>query len=232
MPEKGSETETEQLARASRRPMRSPTKLNAIEMVPTEQNVLRSNVSESRSPSNDLPDREAQAAWLYAAVVKNEPTVEGTWRELENGTRTLAAKPGKAARENSDVVVSASGRRIRALSIRQPWAELIMLGRKKIEYRSRQTHIRERVYIYAGEGRSPQEDEAQFAREYRLDLGGGTMGGRLKCWGWLVLMLAAGCARVQVHVRREALETIAATAIAAFAAGSTGDQPHACAGTR
>jgi len=37
----------------------------------------------------------------------------------------------------------------RALSIRQPYAEQIMRGTKKIEYRSMPTHIRERVYIYA-----------------------------------------------------------------------------------
>jgi hypothetical protein len=37
----------------------------------------------------------------------------------------------------------------RALSIRQPYAEQIMLGTKTIEYRSMRTNIRERVYIYA-----------------------------------------------------------------------------------
>ncbi|MBI4768802.1 MAG: ASCH domain-containing protein [Deltaproteobacteria bacterium] len=37
----------------------------------------------------------------------------------------------------------------RAISIRQPWVELILLGKKKAEYRSRPTKIRERVYIYA-----------------------------------------------------------------------------------
>ncbi len=38
---------------------------------------------------------------------------------------------------------------MKALSIRQPYAELIMRGDKKIEYRSRNTNVRERVYIYA-----------------------------------------------------------------------------------
>lgn len=37
----------------------------------------------------------------------------------------------------------------RALSIRQPYAEAILRGIKQIEYRSRPTNIRERVYIYA-----------------------------------------------------------------------------------
>src|SRR5260370_33192296 len=38
---------------------------------------------------------------------------------------------------------------LRAWSIRKPYAELIMLGKKKIEYRSKPTRIRERLYIYA-----------------------------------------------------------------------------------
>jgi hypothetical protein len=38
----------------------------------------------------------------------------------------------------------------RALSIRQPLSELILLGEKTEEYRSQLTHIRERVYLYAG----------------------------------------------------------------------------------
>jgi predicted transcriptional regulator len=36
-----------------------------------------------------------------------------------------------------------------ALSVRQPFAEQIMRGTKKIEYRSKSTKIRGRVYIYA-----------------------------------------------------------------------------------
>jgi hypothetical protein len=40
--------------------------------------------------------------------------------------------------------------RMRALSIRQPYAEQILRGEKKIEYRSRATNlIGERFYIYA-----------------------------------------------------------------------------------
>ena len=43
----------------------------------------------------------------------------------------------------------------RALSIRQPYAEQILRGTKKIEYRSQRTHIRERVYIYASKTPGP-----------------------------------------------------------------------------
>lgn len=46
----------------------------------------------------------------------------------------------------------------RALSVRQPYAELIMRGKKKIEYRSRPTRIRERVYIYASKSLEVREE--------------------------------------------------------------------------
>ena len=50
---------------------------------------------------------------------------------------------------------------MRALSIRQPYAEQILRGTKQFEYRSRPTSIRERVYIYAGLKPGP---EAEFRR--------------------------------------------------------------------
>ena len=37
----------------------------------------------------------------------------------------------------------------RAFSVHQPYADQILRGTKKYEYRSRPTHIRGRVYIYA-----------------------------------------------------------------------------------
>jgi hypothetical protein len=36
----------------------------------------------------------------------------------------------------------------RAISIKQPYVEAILQGKKRYEYRSRQTHIRGRVYLY------------------------------------------------------------------------------------
>ena len=49
---------------------------------------------------------------------------------------------------------------LRALSIRQPHAEAIMRGIKKIEFRSVRTNIRGRVQIYAGLKRYSAEEEA------------------------------------------------------------------------
>ena len=45
--------------------------------------------------------------------------------------------------------MSAQLPQLRALSIRQPWAELILRGEKTVEYRSKPTNIRGEVYIYA-----------------------------------------------------------------------------------
>jgi hypothetical protein len=46
---------------------------------------------------------------------------------------------------------------MRALSVRQPWAELIIRGSKTIECRTRPTYVRERVWIYAAEGRAKRD---------------------------------------------------------------------------
>jgi len=59
---------------------------------------------------------------------------------------------------------------MKALSIRQPWAELIMRGIKTIETRSRQTKIRGRIHIYASLGRSDPLDEADCEADYRIDV--------------------------------------------------------------
>ena len=48
---------------------------------------------------------------------------------------------------------------LRAISIRQPFVELILKGKKLKEYRSRLTHIRERVYVYASLTPSPYEED-------------------------------------------------------------------------
>jgi hypothetical protein len=56
----------------------------------------------------------------------------------------------------------------RALSIRQPYAEKIMLGTKTVEYRSRPTNIRERIYIYAS--LQPADDGEEWS-EFDLSPG-------------------------------------------------------------
>jgi hypothetical protein len=57
---------------------------------------------------------------------------------------------------------------MRALSIRQPHAEAILRGVKRIEYRNRLTHIRGRIFIYAALGRYSADDEAAMMAGYRI----------------------------------------------------------------
>ena len=59
---------------------------------------------------------------------------------------------------------------MKALSIRQPWAELILRGIKTTEQRSRPTTIRGRIYIYAALGRSHPDDEAECEADYGIDV--------------------------------------------------------------
>ncbi|MBS0261106.1 MAG: ASCH domain-containing protein [Planctomycetes bacterium] len=57
---------------------------------------------------------------------------------------------------------------VRALSIRQPHAEAIMRGVKKIEYRSGPTNVRERIFVYAAQGRYSADEEATMMKTYRI----------------------------------------------------------------
>jgi hypothetical protein len=57
---------------------------------------------------------------------------------------------------------------MKALSVRQPHAEAILRGIKKIEYRKQPTNIRERIYIYAGLGRYGDEDERKMLAAYGI----------------------------------------------------------------
>ncbi len=59
---------------------------------------------------------------------------------------------------------------LRALSVRQPWAELIIRGEKEIEFRNYPTGVRGTVYIYASATRYPAEDEQEMQTQYDLDL--------------------------------------------------------------
>ncbi len=54
-----------------------------------------------------------------------------------------------------------------ALSVHQPFAELIMLGEKNAEFRSRPTNIRGRVYVYAS--RTFDEYDREICEEAGLD---------------------------------------------------------------
>ena len=56
----------------------------------------------------------------------------------------------------------------RAISIKQPFVELILLGKKKQEYRGVRTHHRGRVYLYAS---MKPKDDPELWRQVRREKG-------------------------------------------------------------
>jgi hypothetical protein len=48
---------------------------------------------------------------------------------------------------------------MKALTVRQPWAELILLGRKRYELRSWPTRHRGQLLVHAGSSASPMDQE-------------------------------------------------------------------------
>jgi hypothetical protein len=58
---------------------------------------------------------------------------------------------------------------MRALSVRQPWAELNLRGVKPVQARPRRTHKKgERVHIYAGLQRIEPHEESRLAAEFEM----------------------------------------------------------------
>jgi hypothetical protein len=58
---------------------------------------------------------------------------------------------------------------MKALSVRQPYAEAIMRGIKPIEFRSRSTNVWGRVYVYATLGRFSGDKEAELLARHGID---------------------------------------------------------------
>jgi hypothetical protein len=77
---------------------------------------------------------------------------------------------------------------MKALSIRQPHAEAIIRGMKPIEFRSRPTKLRERIYIYASQGRYRAEEESEILKSCGMegltcdDLPRGVLIGTVELW--------------------------------------------------
>ncbi|GAB4159415.1 MAG: hypothetical protein Tsb009_36700 [Planctomycetaceae bacterium] len=57
-----------------------------------------------------------------------------------------------------------------ALSLRQPWAELILRGIKTIEVRSQNTTVRGTIYLYAAQKTSPLPIAKTMAQRHALKL--------------------------------------------------------------
>jgi hypothetical protein len=89
---------------------------------------------------------ETDAARIGAAVGVSKMQVAAVkaWCAMR---RDLPEKQGTTPAPESSTSAKASSRR--AISIRQPYVEMILRGTKTEEYRSRRTLIRGEVYLYA-----------------------------------------------------------------------------------
>ena len=74
---------------------------------------------------------------------------EDTKPKKQEGKRKTARKVERPTVAKAKAPDISSGIQNKALSIRQPYAEMILRGIKTIEYRTMPTKIRGRVYIYA-----------------------------------------------------------------------------------
>jgi hypothetical protein len=117
--------------------------------------------------STGLSDRDTdrvtdRAADRAAAPPAATPPVEAP--QLPDTSR-----PSQGVKEIPEVDLRPS-KRMRALSLRQPWAELVMRGVKTREVRSRPTTPDQRIYIYASKGRLAKGEEKRWSEAYDIDI--------------------------------------------------------------
>jgi len=138
---------------------------------------------EPRSP-NDIPifieeleqflevDTERTALADHFATPKEQRAKDNG--RLDGGAaqmmmKPLGVRPAKSAQgKNAGKTDALIQPQMKALSIRQPHAEAILRGIKKIEFRSRTTKIRGRISIYASLGRYSPQEEADMLKTYRI----------------------------------------------------------------
>lgn len=75
-----------------------------------------------------------------------------------------------SAKRKSKAASVEKPKKMRALSVRQPWAELILQGEKEAEYRSMATKIRGTVYLYASLGKYTRDLMDEFSEELGFDV--------------------------------------------------------------
>lgn len=126
-----------------------------------------------------LRDDAAVASVLHEQVRVTIPSPDDNFKPSIGSRRSSHATPSKPASPRTIRIGDAevelgdaetADKSLRALSVRQPWAELIMLDEKQIEYRNYPTDVRGIVYIYASATRYPAEDELEMKSEFGLDL--------------------------------------------------------------
>ena len=126
-----------------------------------------------------LRDDAAVASVLHEQIRVIIPSPEESFKPSIGSRRSSHATPSKPESPKTIRVgdteielgdAESADKSLRALSVRQPWAELIMLGDKEIEYRSYPTDVRGLIYIYASALRYEAETERKIQAEVKFDL--------------------------------------------------------------
>jgi SNF2 family DNA or RNA helicase len=88
----------------------------------------------------------------------------------ERNLKSITATPERATTSTNpdELGLGEDVRSMRALSIRQPFAEAILRGTKSSEFRSGPTTIRGRILIYASQTRHTDEEDRQLANEFGI----------------------------------------------------------------
>jgi hypothetical protein len=111
--------------------------------------------------ANRKPSSVAKRRRFFEEIASVLKSGSADYKIAVRALKKLGGDPSAAKARTRDVL----RKKLRALSIRQPYAEAIMRGRKPIEYRRKNTHIRGRVQIYASLGRFPvEENEVDMKR--------------------------------------------------------------------
>ena len=85
---------------------------------------------------------------IFGDDLPKKPTAKVTGTSVKT-PKPNAIEPEAAVDTSTVSSADIDWKKTRALSIRQPWAELIMRGNKEEEYRSRATKVRGRIAIYS-----------------------------------------------------------------------------------
>jgi hypothetical protein len=129
--------------------------------------------------------------WLEIVGPTNSWDANAIQSAIDRNSRTTkpqVEETGYSSR-SEDLGLGEDVRTLRALSVRQPFAEAIVRGVKRSEIRTASTSIRGRILIYASLGRSKEEEEAVWSKEYGIldvapdDLPRGVIVGTVELYG-------------------------------------------------
>lgn len=118
-----------------------------------------------------LLDREIVEKLRFESRGEEVPPVFGAGGLLDRQTVRGVGRLSQTSAELLDQFLKADSLdpQMLALSIRQPWAELILRGIKTIEVRSKNTNVRGPIHIYASRVRAEPEVEQKVHKEFGVD---------------------------------------------------------------